>query len=152
MNAALTDLVPHRGRMLLLDRVLTVDRERVETEVRIGPHSLFADAAGVESWVGIEYMAQTVAVLGGWRARLAGQPVRVGYLLGTRRYQPRLARFALGAVLRVSAREEWIMDTGMGRFACAIRAAAEGRLLADAALTVYQPPDGPVAEPTEENG
>ncbi len=149
MSAALTDLVAHRGRMLLLNRVLKVDREHVETEVLIGPDSLFADAAGVESWVGIEHMAQTVAVLGGWRARLAGQPVRVGYLLGTRRFRPRLARFAPGAVLRVSADAEWIMDTGMGRFACAIHAAG-GRLLADAALAVYQPPDGALADLTEE--
>ena len=62
---AVESLVPHRGTMSLLDRVLAVDEEQALAEVDVGPASLFAQADGVPAWVGIEYMAQTVAAWAG---------------------------------------------------------------------------------------
>src|SRR5438445_11019322 len=92
-------LLPHSGTMVVLDRVIAVDHQSLCAEVVIRPDSLFMGADGVGSWVGIEYMAQAIAALAGHAARLDGDAVKVGFLLGTRRYEARCSCFAHGSVL-----------------------------------------------------
>ena len=129
--------VPHRGAMSLLDGVEQVDEEGIVAHVAVPSAGLFASAAGVPAWVGIEYMAQAVAAWSGARARAAGGSPRIGFLLGTRRYEARVPLFAAGAQLRVQARCELIGDNGLGMFDC--RITHEGRELATGRLSVYEP-------------
>ena len=82
-------LVPHAGSMVLLDRVISVEENSLCAEVGIRSDSLFCNADGVGAWVGIEYMAQAIGAYAGYRARLRGEPVKIGFLLGTRRYESR---------------------------------------------------------------
>lgn len=141
-DTALPDIshfVPHRGTMSLLDRLVSVDDDAAVAEVTVGPVSLFARAEGIPAWVGIEYMAQTVAAWAGARARRAGGEPAIGFLLGTRRYSACTPWFASGQTLRVSARCELIGDNGLGQFACHIHDAA-GTLLAEAMVSVFEPP------------
>ena len=76
-------LVPHSGAMSLLGRLLDADDESLRAEVRITPETMFCTDGEVGAWVGVEYMAQAVAAHAGWCARLRGDPVRVGFLLGS---------------------------------------------------------------------
>lgn len=141
---AIGALVPHAGPMCLLDRVLAADADTLTAEVTIHAGSLFfaADAGGVGSWVGVEYMAQAVAAHAGWLARRDGGAVKVGFLLGTRRYSTGSALFADGQVLRVSVKMEMRGDNGLGAYACSIADTGNpGRELAGATLTVFQPDD-----------
>lgn len=133
------DLVPHSGGMVLLERVLSADAASVVAELTIRPDTLFCDGAGVGSWVGIEYMAQAVAVHGGNLARLRGEPVKVGFLLGARRYQCSEPLFAVGAVLHVHATHAVQGDNGLAAFECRIDDAASGAILATATITVFEP-------------
>ena len=90
-------LVPHAGPMLLLDRIVSVDAESVCAEVRIRKDSLFCVDGGVGAWVGLEYIAQAIAVYAGFRAALRGEAVKVGFLLGTqtlRMRSPNVSRWA----------------------------------------------------------
>ena len=58
-----------------------------QSTVCIGEDSMFFEPPhGVPGYVGLEYIAQTIAAHGGLRARAVGEPVRIGFLLGTRRY------------------------------------------------------------------
>src|SRR2546426_3960121 len=82
-------LVPHSGPMVLLDRVVSVDEESLCAEVLIRADSMFCAAGGVGAWVGLEYMAQAIAAYAGYGARLRGAPVKIGFLLGSRRYECR---------------------------------------------------------------
>ena len=59
-------------------------------------------------------MAQAVAAWSGARARGAGGSPRIGFLLGSRRYEAREPVFAAGAELRVSARCELVGENGLG--------------------------------------
>lgn len=131
-------LVPHAATMLLLDRVLDADADTLCAEVRIRESSLFFDGAGVGSWTGIEYMAQAVAAHAGWLARQRGEAVKAGFLLGARRYDATVPRFALGALLRVRIELVLRGENGLAAFECGI-ADAEGTALAQATLTVFQP-------------
>ncbi|PIG29547.1 putative hotdog family 3-hydroxylacyl-ACP dehydratase [Janthinobacterium sp. 35] len=135
------ELVPHSGAMVLLDRVLSADAENLCAEVTIHAGSVFYDApsAGVGSWVGIEYMAQAIAAHAGYLARLVGAPVKIGFLLGARRYEAQLPLFVDGSVLQVHVQQALQGENGLGAFECRIEMA--GAVLAQATITVFQPED-----------
>ena len=130
--------VPHRGAMSLLDVVIHCDDERVVARVRVSAQGLFNGADGVPAWVGIEYMAQTIAAWSGARARAGGGSPRIGYLLGSRRYEAAVPAFAVGAELTVHAQSELMADNGLGLFDCRIE--QDGRVLATGRLSVFEPP------------
>src|SRR5215471_7164387 len=79
-------LLPHAGPMVLLDRVISVDEDSLLAEVCIRSDSLFCNGGGVGAWVGVEYMAQAIGAWAGYTAQLRGEPVKLGFLLGTRSY------------------------------------------------------------------
>ena len=130
--------VPHRGAMSLLETVEHCDDLGIVARVRVPPGGLFAGDDGVPAWVGIEYMAQAVAAWSGARARAGGGSPRIGYLLGSRRYEATVPAFAVGAELRVLAQCELMGDNGLGMFDCRIE--QDGRVLARARLSVFEPP------------
>ena len=113
-------LLPHSGTMVLLDRLIAADEERLCAQVVIRPDSLFMGPEGVGSWIGIEYMAQSIAAFAGYKARLRGESAKVGFLLGTRRYDVSCALFPPGAVLWIMVKRVMQADNGLGSFECAI--------------------------------
>jgi predicted hotdog family 3-hydroxylacyl-ACP dehydratase len=132
-------VVPHSGRMLLVDALLASDADSVLVSAQVRHDNPFADDAGVPAWVGIEYMAQAVAAWAGCRALERGERARIGFLLGTRKYECDGAHFPFGAQLRIEARRELFGENGLGMFSCRI---LEGeRELARANLSVFEPPD-----------
>ncbi len=131
--------VPHRGRMLLVHRLLHADDETALAEVDVHEDAPFAQAAGVPAWVGVEYMAQTVAAWAGARAQRAGRKPRLGFLLGTRRYLAQVPWFAHGTTLQVHIRCELMGSNGLGQFDC--RITASGQVLCQARLSVFEPED-----------
>jgi predicted hotdog family 3-hydroxylacyl-ACP dehydratase len=124
--------------MSLLSRVLQADDAQALAEVDVPVTSLFSRPQGTPSWLGIEYMAQTIAAWAGARARRHGQVPQVGYLLGTRRYVATEPWFTPGATLAVQVRCELTGSNGMGQFSCTI-VDASGRELARAMVSVYEP-------------
>lgn len=132
-------LVPHSGAMSLLGSLLAVDDETLSAEVVIGPDTMFCRDGEVGAWVGVEYMAQAVAAHAGHAARLRGMPVRVGFLLGTRRYVCAVPAFASGSTLHIHVRRALQGENGLGAFDCRIEDAQDGAELASATITVYQP-------------
>ena len=134
-------LIPHAAPMVLLDRVLTADAESMCAEVTIGANTLFCGAQGVGAWVGVEYMAQAIAAHAGYAAQLRGDPVKIGFLLGARRYDCSRAWFTVGSVLHVHVKRTLQGDNGLGAFECHIDDAhqVDGAPAAKAIITVFQP-------------
>ena len=130
-------LLPHAGSMVLLDRVISVAEDSLLAEVCIRSDSLFCSGGGVGAWIGIEYMAQAIGAWAGYTAQLRGEPVKLGFLLGTRRYECRRPIFLLGSVLRVHVQRLFQSENGLGSFECTIDN-EEGRVAA-ATVTVFQP-------------
>ena len=132
-------VIPHRGRIRMVDQLLANDADSVSVSAGIRTDNLFADAHGVPVWVGIEYMAQAIAAWAGCRALERNEPVKIGFLLGTRRYDSACQHFRFGAQLRIEAKREIFGDNGLGMFACRI---LEGETeLARAHVSVFEPPD-----------
>lgn len=138
------ELLPHEAPMILLDEVIEYSGTSLRARVTITESSMFLDQDGVPAYIGLEYMAQACGAHAGLMARDAGAPVRIGFLLGTRRYMVLIPRFRLGDQLTVSV-EMTYSDSEMGSFACRID--ANDKLAAEAQLNVIQPrPDHPLLE------
>lgn len=137
VSYAITDIVPHAGKMCLLDRAIDGDAESLSCEVTIRPDNLFFSDGGVDAWVGIEYMAQAVAAWAGWRARLRGEAPQIGFLLGSRRYECTRPKFSVGETYRIDVHRQFQADNGMGQFDCQIQ--LDGQMVANATLTVFEP-------------
>jgi predicted hotdog family 3-hydroxylacyl-ACP dehydratase len=132
-------LLPHSGPMVLLDHVVAADANSLSAEVRVRADSLFCIDGGVGGWVGLEYMAQAIGAYAGYRARLHGEPIRIGYLLGTRHYVCKQPRFAVGRVLKIHVKRVWQSDNDLASFDCRID--DESGELASANVTVFQSGD-----------
>ena len=138
-DGPISELIPHRGPMLLVDRLIADDAELVRVEVTVRRDTLFVTDEGMPAWVGIELMAQTVASWAGLRRREINQPVRLGFLLGTRRYECTRPFFPLGARLEIEAHQELVSENGLAVFTC--RILLEGEAIATASLNAFQPPN-----------
>ncbi|MDR2016896.1 MAG: hypothetical protein LBP90_04765 [Burkholderiales bacterium] len=136
----IADYLPHRPPMLLLDRVVEADESHIVCEVDLRVDSPFCDGAAVPGWVGVEYMAQTIGVLAGWRALAKQLPIKIGFLVGTRHYRSYVSQFQMGDVLRVTAVAELLPDDGLVAMRCTLHSATDA-LLAEAMLLVFQPDD-----------
>jgi len=138
-DGPITELVPHRGAMLLIDRLLEDDADMVRVEATIKPGELFLAPEGLPAWVGVELMAQTVASWAGLRALEAKRPVQLGFLLGTRRYECSRPFFPVGSRVQIEARQEMVGENGLAVFACKLF--LEQELVATAQLNAFQPPN-----------
>lgn len=136
----IADLLPHSGAMVLLDEVVEHGEERIVTRVKLHASSLFAEGGRIPALVAIEYMAQTIGAYAGMRARALGQPIRIGYLLGTRELALRVDAFDPGDELVVEARHVF-GDEQLGSFDCVVSRA--GTAVASALVSVYQGAEAP---------
>ncbi|MGH8377360.1 MAG: 3-hydroxylacyl-ACP dehydratase [Gammaproteobacteria bacterium] len=135
---AVTELLPHTGRAILIDELRAETAQGVIAAARISRgHAFFSpQQRGVPSWVGIELMAQAIALHAGLLARRGNGRPRVGYLLGTRRYAPSVASFPEGSELEIRVERSYLDDSGLGAYDCSI--VSNGSALASATLTVFQ--------------
>jgi predicted hotdog family 3-hydroxylacyl-ACP dehydratase len=134
------DLLLHRPPMLLLKSVVRWSEGELEALVDPRDSHLFMDADGqIPSWVGIEYMAQAIGALAGIESRRAGNPVCLGFLLGTRRYHAAVSHFDPTQALRVKIRELLRDETNLVLFNCEIYDGEQ--LLANAEIKAIQPKD-----------
>ena len=131
-------LLPHSGSMVLIEEPAASGDGWAEASVRIAENSVFyRPGRGVPSWVGAEYMAQTVALYAGIIARQTGTDIRIGLLLGSRRYDVKTEYFQLGSQLRIHVQEVWEASQ-MAVFDCYIE---DRERLAKAQLNVFRPVD-----------
>jgi predicted hotdog family 3-hydroxylacyl-ACP dehydratase len=95
-------LMPHRGVVVLLDRVLRHAADETEARVSIGKQRwLKREDGSVASWLAVEYMAQCVAAHEGLLALAEGRPPPQGFLVGVTALRVEVAEFEADAELRV---------------------------------------------------
>ncbi|MDH5190235.1 MAG: hotdog family protein [Gammaproteobacteria bacterium] len=132
-----SELMPHKPPMLLIDRIIDWGDEYLTAEVCIDSNSMFLDENNnVPAWVGIEYMAQTVAAFAGVRAYNEGAPIPVGFLLGTRKYLSKVDHFKNGEKLVVKIQSVYEDEAGLGSFDCEI---CTDNVLASARINTFKP-------------
>jgi predicted hotdog family 3-hydroxylacyl-ACP dehydratase len=104
----LKTLIPHRGKMFLLDRVTECDFERrIRAEYDITDTCLFFnnELKGVPSWAGFEFMAQTISAFSGIRGRLTGIMPKIGFILSVPIMRMYVPVFKTGSVVDIRMKE-----------------------------------------------
>ena len=82
MDIDIETLIPHRDRMRFLDAVMTVDAEKAVTSATVTEDWPFYAEGSVDILVTIELVAQTAALLEGWKRLQSKRGGATGWLVG----------------------------------------------------------------------
>ncbi len=138
-------LLPHDNPMILVDRALEIGQDSIHSQVDIDKHLMFFDQETntVPAYVGIEFMAQSIAAWSGYQALKKGEQPPIGFLLGSRRYQAECDHFSQGQTLDIFA-QQVMEDSGMAVFKAHIE--YQGNIVAQCQLNVYVPTEEKLQE------
>ena len=110
----LINLLPHKGRMFLLDRAVDVDFEKysIRTQVDVSDQSMFYDEklGGIPSYVTFEYMAQSISALSGIDNRRQGKPPKVGVILSVSDFKTAVPVLKAGTTVTILDCQQDIVD------------------------------------------
>lgn len=136
----LEELLPHAGPMILLDEVVSVSADAVHARTRPRDDGRLAPAGegGLPAWMGMEYLAQSIAAWSGFHELEQGRPVRPGFLVGARSFHSSAARLPCGVELDVTAERLFEDRDGISVF--------DGRVSGEGVeqhtrIKVFLPPD-----------
>ena len=104
----LQTLIPHKGKMMLLDRVIEYDIEHsIRAEYTITRNCLFYDPLldGVPAWVGFEFIAQAISTLTGIRKRAKGEKPKMGFILSIPSMRMEIPLFKNDSLVEIHAKE-----------------------------------------------
>lgn len=130
--------LPHRAPMLLLDELVEVKSNGCVAKVVIHQEMPFLEQQGLPSWVGIEIMAQTIALFGGVKERLKGSGPKLGFLLGSKSFDMGQDYFQVGEELLVEIDLQFLNRHQIGIFNCKIQTQQS---CSTATILVSQPDD-----------
>ena len=140
MKYELEKILPHSYPMILIDEIEEVNLEEgyIFTNVTIKEDNLFFEKElnGVSYLLGIEFMAQTIAVYSHFKHN--NQTPQIGFLLGTRSYKCSIPKFEHNKSYKIKAKEIFC-DNELVSFECLIY--NDDVECAKATVNAYQPQD-----------
>jgi predicted hotdog family 3-hydroxylacyl-ACP dehydratase len=131
---AIAELVPHSGPMVLLDAMTHWAPGQATCVMRVRAGMPFVKGDALDTVALMEPMAQAVAACLGYEAFQGGEGVRVGMIIGCRKFQLELPSLDVGDELTISASRIRGSDT-LSHFECETRRGEQ--LVATATLTLY---------------
>jgi predicted hotdog family 3-hydroxylacyl-ACP dehydratase len=135
---AISELVPQKPPMLLLDHVVTFGDDRVTCSATPSEDSIFFTDGQIPAVLTLEYMAQAVATYVGLTRHGEGGKPKIGYIISARNFEVCTDHLALGQELTIQAQMSWSDDV-TAKFDCQV---SQGeRQLASTQLTVFEPPE-----------
>ena len=133
----LSKILPHNEPMILIDDIVdySLDEKWLKTCVTINEKSLFYDRGlkGIDSAIGIEYMAQTIGCYAYFKNNL--KEPKIGFLLGTRLYNNAIKKFELGKTYYIVVKEVFVAE--IYSFECFIYN-DKNEEISSATINVYQ--------------
>lgn len=132
-------LLPHSGDMVLLDRISDFGEDFLIAETEIRSDNILIKHGKLATFAGIEIMAQGVAAWSGCLATLADEPVRLGYLLGTRKLHIHTQEIPVGSKLQIKIKMSIQDSTGFGVFDSQLIDLTSGKVILEGALNVFSP-------------
>ena len=137
-------LLPHSGDMVLLDRISDFGEDFLIAETEIRSDNILIKQGKLATFAGIEIMAQGVAAWSGCLAILADEPVRLGYLLGTRKLHIYTQEIPVGSKLQIKIKMSIQDNTGFGVFDSQLIDLTSGKIILEGALNVFSPKDSKI--------
>ena len=130
-------LLPHEAPMIFIDRGLEFGDDYALSCTEIDGDHLAAVEGSVPAYIGLEMMAQTIAMWAGYRDQQAGNEPGVGFLLGTRRYHSEVAHLPQNEPLYARIQEDLVGQNGLSSFCCELR--SSDKLICTARINVFRP-------------
>ncbi|MDR0290668.1 MAG: 3-hydroxylacyl-ACP dehydratase [Treponema sp.] len=113
-NEELAAIMAHKGKMLLISRVLEYDINihSLRSEYDVNKTCLFYDPGldGVPAYACFEFMAQAVSALSGLTGIIMGKPPMVGFILSVSSLEIKLPLFKPGDVIQVEVNGQQAVD------------------------------------------
>ena len=132
----LDDLILHRDRMKLVDGVSAIDDRHAVCQARLREGGPLQAAEGVSPLLSVELVAQSVAILIGWRSRHERLHGGAGWLVGVREARLQTEPLPLGADLEI---EVTLLST-WGTYATAVGTVRlAGAEVAEVEVQVFRP-------------
>lgn len=140
-GADVATFLRHRPPLMLLERVVSSSGELTVCEWDVVEGGPFVQQyLGIPAYIGIEFMAQCIAVHAGVRARSDGLGPPLGFLLGTRHFRSNVDWIVPGQSCQARCRELMRDANGMGSYDCSIL--IRGNPIAEARLSVFESEPG----------
>ena len=136
---SIEEVLPHDHPMILIDQIGYYDETKAVCSVTITPNSQFYSEGeqGVPSYVGIEYMAQSIAAYANANELSEGKQVEIGFLVSTRKYKSTKSLFENQSQLSIHVEKLYKDESGLSAFDCEIIEGDES--VASARINVFQP-------------
>lgn len=107
----LINYLPHKGKMFLLSRVIQHDsiNHTITAEYDITDKCIFYEAAadGVPSWVGFEFLAQSISALTGITNTEMGNPPLPGFILSVMEFKADVGYLKNNTTIQMKAVEDF---------------------------------------------
>ena len=138
---AIEQVVPHDHPMILVEQLLDYSSSSASCSIEIKPDSNFYnhDKSSVPAYVGLEYLAQSIAAYANALKLEEGGEVSLGFLVSARNFKTKVSEFTLGMQLVTSVTKLFKEDNGLSVFDCSIQCGQE--ILVEAKINVYEPED-----------
>lgn len=134
-------LIPHREPMLLINVLESVDQKHAKATVIIDSETpFFQQGKGVPSWIGLEYMGQTAALIAGHQVDEGLSEPHLGFLMGSRKYETTVEYFQAHSNLTIVCEEAALVGESLATFNCTISNSKTDAILATALLSVFRKP------------
>jgi predicted hotdog family 3-hydroxylacyl-ACP dehydratase len=120
-NEELSELMPHKGKMLLISRILEYDinTRSLRSEYDVSKTCLFYDPGidGVPACVCFEFMAQAISALSGLTGKILDIPPAMGFILSVSSLEIKVPVFRPGDVIQVEVNGQQAVDA-VSTFQC----------------------------------
>lgn len=132
-------LLPHSGDMVLLDCVTEYGDDYLTAEMQVKADNILIKKGKLLTVSGIEILAQGVAAWAGCMSFLADEPIRLGYLLGTRKLFVYTQEIPIGTNLQIKVKKSIQDAAGFGVFDCQLIDLKENKVILEGALNLFCP-------------
>lgn len=133
MNNLILNL-PHSGVMVLIDKVVSVDKESACTKSII-KDCVFVENGKFDSYQIIEIMAQTLGIYKNYHEK--NNSSRIAFLVGSRKFNIYRSFLNIGEEIEIIAKLSMQDENGFGLYDC--QAWCGNELVANAVLSVLNP-------------
>ncbi|MFT5699191.1 MAG: putative hotdog family 3-hydroxylacyl-ACP dehydratase [Desulforhopalus sp.] len=136
-DLTLDDLLPHRGHMMLLEKVLEVDSKHALTCSRVEKSWPMADEKGVHPLILIELAAQTAGVCNGLdRIQTKGRDSdQMGWLVGIKKTEFFIDSLPFGGEIITSAENTYSFES-LREVSCELH--MDNKLICTSTLQLFQ--------------
>jgi predicted hotdog family 3-hydroxylacyl-ACP dehydratase len=109
-NIDIDSLIPHRGKIKIIDGILDIQENSAISYAIVTPNWPLYDGRAVDALVLIEGIAQTAAIMEGYKRRQRGEDGVKGWLVGIKSAEFYVKKIGVDAKLIITLESKYAFD------------------------------------------